>query len=283
LTVDEAVLGQPAPPLRPFVEFYSGYRQAGVEAAVHRGLPSPYLTVIFTLYEPLVVTQHPDPRQPAEAYLSLAGGLHTSPALITHDGWQSGIQLAVSPLGARALLGVPAGELAIIDVDGSDVLGSLAREVCERIRAAVSWPDRFAVLDEVLCARLAAAKRTVRPEITCSWQRLLETGGALPVSALADETGWSDRYLRSAFAAEVGLTPKAAARVIRFHQARRLLQQRAVAGRPLDIAGVAARGGYYDQAHLDLEFRALAGVSPSRWVVEEFRNFQALERAGQPG
>src|SRR5258708_21886733 len=42
--VNEAVAGQPAEPLRPFIAYYSGCRQAGIEPAEHRGLPSPYLT-----------------------------------------------------------------------------------------------------------------------------------------------------------------------------------------------------------------------------------------------
>ena len=106
----------PAEPLRPFVAHYTGYRQRGVPRARHRGLPSPFLTLIFTLDEPLVLLAHPDPRQRPGAYGTLLGGLHSAPALITHDGAQSGIQLALRPLGARALLSLPAGELADLDV-----------------------------------------------------------------------------------------------------------------------------------------------------------------------
>ena len=117
-TVSESVRAAPAAPLRGLVSWYSGYRQEGVAPARHRGLPSPYLTVIITLDDPLTVARHPDPAAAPGDYLTLAGGLHTTPALIIHPGRQSGIQLALSPLGARALLGRPAGELAGIDVDG---------------------------------------------------------------------------------------------------------------------------------------------------------------------
>ena len=45
----------------------------------------------------------------------------------------------------------------------------------------------------------------------------------------------------------------------RFDRARRILQQQA-AGAPATLADVAADCGYYDQAHLAREFRALAGL-----------------------
>jgi AraC-like DNA-binding protein len=277
--VIEAAAARPAEALRPFIAHYHGYKQAGVPPARHAGLPSPYLTVIFSLHEPLTIAAHPDPGQPGGDYVTLAGGLHSAPALITHDGYQSGIQLALSPLGARAFFGFPAGELASIDVEAGEVCGPLAAEIGERIRAATSWPDRFAVLDEVMSRQLVAYQGDGKPEVSAevgfAWQRLLGTGGTISVSALAGETGWSGRHLRTRFAAEIGLTPKAAARVVRFDRARRLLQRRAESGGRLDLAALAAHCGYYDQAHLDLEFRALAGAPPTTWLAREFRNLQA--------
>ncbi|MCU1659702.1 MAG: Transcriptional regulator, AraC family [Pseudonocardiales bacterium] len=274
--VNETARARPASPLAPFVDAYLGYRQRGVPPALHRGLPSPYLTVIFTLDEPLEIAQHVDPRQTPGTFDALVGGLHTTPALIKHDGAQSGIQLRLSPLGARALLGVPAGELASLDVHGSDLLGPLAGMVHERLRGAVSWPDRFAVLDEMLAPHLQSTA-PVPDEVTYAWQRLTRSGGNVPVAQLAGETGWSSRHLANQMRAECGLTPKAAARVIRFHRARAMLQ----AGR--SGAGVAAACGYYDQPHLVNEFRALAGCTPSRWLADEFANLQASRDLVQAG
>ena len=46
-------------------------------------------------------------------------------------------------------------------------------------------------------------------------------------------------------------------------------------GAAATFATLAAECGYYDQAHLAREFRALAGCPPSQWLAEEFRNVQA--------
>jgi AraC-like DNA-binding protein len=272
--VDEHCRRAPAGPLRRYVAWYTGYRQRGVAPATHRGLPSPFLTLIFTLDEPLTMLAHPDPGQPPGEFGTLLGGLHSSPALIVHQGAQSGIQVALRPLGARALLGLPAGELADIDVPAEAVLGGVCAELRARVARATCWRERFGVLDEILL-RLINTEKAVAPEVSWAWQRLLRSGGAMRVSALAAETGWSGRHLTGRFRTEIGLSPKAAARVIRFSRARRLLA--AQLGQPTGntLADLAVTCGYFDQAHLAREFRALAGCPPSQWLAEEFRNVQA--------
>jgi AraC-like DNA-binding protein len=277
--INEYAGRRPAAGLRPYVAAYTGYRQAGIEPARHRGLPSPWLTMIVTLDEPLLIARHPDPRQPPSSHDFLLGGLHTAPALVTHDGWQSGIQLALTPLGARALLGMPAAELASIDVEAADVLGRLAGEVRERVIAAPGWAGRFAVLEEFLAGRVRAAQAPgrpePRPEVSYAWSRLRQSGGAVSVTELAAETGWSARHLAERFRAETGLSPKAGARVVRFDQARRRLQRRQARDGRVALAGLAAECGYYDQAHMAREFRDLAGCPPSVLLAEELRNVQA--------
>jgi AraC-like DNA-binding protein len=280
-TLRESVRGVPASPVRSVVSGYHGYLDRGVPPALHRGLPSPYLTVIFTLHEPLQVAQHVDQRRPPGEYDSLVGGLHTSPALVTHDGAQSGIQLRLSPLGARALLGMPAGELAGVDVAGSAVLGRAAYRIGEVLRDAATWPERFAALDRQLLAQGAQAGEAARqpaPEVVEAWRCLLRTGGTVPISRLAAHVGWSDRQLARRFRTEIGLTPKAAARVIRFDRARRLLQRGATGS----LAQLAADCGYYDQPHLVREFNAFAGCPPTQWYAEEFGNIQAVPQSDEP-
>jgi len=285
--MDEYVRAAPAPHLRRYVAHYSGYRQRDVPSAQHLGLPSPYLTLIFTLDEPLTIASHPDPRQPPADYDALVGGLHTTPALITHDGAQSGLQLAVSPLGARALLGHPAGELSGIDVPGSAVLGGVVDEMRMRLQAASSWRARFDVVDQVLL-RLVDSNRDlaldIAPEVVRAWSRVTGSGGAVSVSALAADTGWSRRHLSERFRSETGLTPKLAARVTRFDRARRLLTSRLsdTSHPPLRLADLAARCGYADQSHLARDFRDLAGRSPRQWVADEFPNVQADGHARAP-
>ncbi len=264
MVVDESAWARPSAVLRPFVAHYSGWRQHGVPPTTHRGVPSPYLTLVLTLDDPLVVHSHPDARQTPGRYDALVGGLHLAPALVAHGGRQSGVQVAVHPLGCRTLFGLPAGELAGLDLDLADLLGGhRVDELRTRMLAATTWPARFVALDAALLS-LARHDAQVHPDVTHAFRRLLATGGRLPVRGLAGEVGWSSRHLTDRFRAETGLGLKEAARVVRFDRARRRLTPGTA------LARLAAETGYYDQAHLAREFRSLAGCSPSRWLAEEF-------------
>jgi len=273
--VSDGRAGVPGPALRGHVA-YHGYDMRGGAPGVHRGLPSPYLTFIVTFGEPLVMRT---PDGGLARRRTAIGGLHTTPETIVHDGRQSGVHVVLDPLAARALLGRPASDLAGITVDGDDVLGAVVRELEERVEAADGWESRFAALDDVLQRALRggtspAARRPIAPEVRRAWRRLVGTAGTVPVRALADEVGWSERHLGQRFRAEIGVAPKVAGRMARFDRARHRLAARAVAGGPLGLADIAADGGYADQAHLTREFGALAGCSPTRWLAEEIGNLQ---------
>lgn len=244
----------PAPALRPYVAAYTGYRTTGEPPEVHRGLPSPWVTVILTLEDPLHL--------PEQSFDALVGGLHKTPVLIHHDGRQSGIQLALKPLGCRALLGVPGGELSRAHLHLEDVAGARVRWLREQLLAAPSWVDRFGVLDRVLPTWLIPA--STQAPLQHAVQAL---GRGASVARTAHETGWSARRLQQLMVAETGLSPKACARVARFDRTRRLLPF------ARSISALACDLGYADQSHLTREFTAHAGLAPTAWLrAEGFRN-----------
>ncbi|MCF6743385.1 AraC family transcriptional regulator [Blastococcus sp. KM273128] len=265
----ESVVHRPHPALRPHVAAALGYRHEGFPPGEHLGLPSPWLTVVLTLDEPLEMAAHPDPAQSPGRFDALVGGLHTRPARIVHPGRQAGIQLSLTPLGARALLGLPAGVLASVDVALADLLGPPAEELLARLRAADGWPARFAALDRALLRRLRGTDG-VPAEVAEAWRLTTAGGGRLRVAEVAARVGWSTRYLERRFRAETGLNPKEAARVVRFDRARRALAGRVARGLPPDLAALAVAAGFSDQAHLTREWTAFAGLAPTRWLAAEF-------------
>ncbi|CAM5518912.1 AraC family transcriptional regulator [Streptomyces californicus] len=137
-----------------------------------------------------------------------------------------------------------------------DVWGRDAERTEDRLRAAATWDERFAIAADALGRRLDA-RRSPDPEVVAAWELILAGRGRVGVDSLADEVGWSRKRLWSRFRSQLGLAPKHAARLVRFDHAARLL----AAGHP--AARVAASTGYADQPHLHREVRAFTGMTPT--------------------
>ncbi|MEU8439277.1 helix-turn-helix domain-containing protein [Streptomyces microflavus] len=256
---------RPAPALRRYVRSYVGFDLRGFPAGVHCGPPGRALTAVISLSGPLGVGAGVDDGSPVTRFDSVAGGLMRRSVAIHHDGRQHGVQVSLTPLGARAVYGVPAGELAHRLVPLDELLGALGVELVDRLRAATTWAARFAVLDELLLRAVGRGDGDrlypVRPEVAQAWRRLVVARGRVQVGAVATELGWSRRYLTERFRGEVGLSPKTFARVLRFEHAHDL----ATAHDPLPWADVATVSGYADQAHLVRDWREFTGRSPTVW------------------
>lgn len=258
---------RPAPALAPFLDRYVGYRLEGFAPGLHRGLPSRHLTFIVSIGPPIDVVAQTDPAQAPSRYRSVISGLQAAPALIAHDGSSEGVALELTPIGCRALFGMPGSELWNTSLELDDLAGPVGAELWERLQLAPTWADRFAACEHVL-GRLLTGD-SVEPALARSWQLLAASAGTRPVSEIAATIGWTRQHSARRFAGEFGLSPKLAARVVRFDRARRVLQVPF-----LSIAQVALACGYYDQAHLTRDFTELAGVPPARLLADDLPSVQ---------
>lgn len=252
-----------------------GYETVAAAPRDHRGLPSPFLTFIVTLDAPVVIAEGGGER----GLDVVVAGLSTEVEMVRMPERQCGLQAAVHPLAARRLFGMPAGELARLSLEGEDVLGRTAPRLRERLAEATGWDERFAIFaGEMELGRVDAPPpgtlRGPRAEVVEAWSILTATRGRIRIGELAERVFLSRRRLSTLFLAEFGITPKEAARTMRFTHAVSRIGQ-GVRGGALDLARIAADCGFADQSHLDREFGSFAGVPPTGWIAEEFPNIQA--------
>jgi len=262
----------PTPALRPFIARYAGFRANGLPPGTHAGLPSRHVDLIISLGQPIHVIRMPNESLSPDAFTALVGGMKDAPAIVRHDGDLDGLHLFLTPLGARAILGVPSVELASRVVHLSDLWGSAAGNLMERLMSAVTWQQRFAILDEEFMRRLIPI--AMPREIAWAWGRLAQAAGRVSIQGLARDLGWSRRHFSERFRTVLGVTPKTAARIFRFERACWLMK----AERP-SLAEAACACGYHDQAHMTLEWNALAGCTPKSWILRELPFLQDYELA----
>lgn len=141
-----------------------GYRALNVPEGVHRGMPSSMLTFIVSLDDGVEAGDTPSTLAVARPTPLLLGGLHVQASHVRQRRGQAGVQLAVHPLAARALFGVPSAKLPVAEYDAAAVLDRGALELHERVTEAHGWPDVFALVARYLvAARRHREGATVRP------------------------------------------------------------------------------------------------------------------------
>jgi AraC-like DNA-binding protein len=243
--------------LAPYVGLLSAHRTDPDAPELHRGLPSTTLTLVLSIGRPLDVGWA-DGSARKERW-STVSGLHAGPAAIHQSGVQQGVQLGLTTAGARALLGVPAAELAHELLELEDVAPALV-DLPERLHDA-GLDDAVRVVTEALTEALARhGEAAPRAEVGRALTGL--TRGER-VADVAGEVGYSRRRLSTLVREETGLAPKEYQRVARFQASRAMVGRR-------PLAEVAAVCGYADQGHLARDWSELAGCPPSTWLREEF-------------
>jgi AraC-like DNA-binding protein len=244
----ETVRREPAPQLEGHVSSYYAFREAGPAPIRRREGPGVDVVVVLAFEDGWTIDDDP--------HTSFVAGLYERQVLTENGGSADGMQINLAPLAAHRLFRVPMRTLAHRTVSLEEVLGSGADLLVERL-AELDDAARFDLLDSFLSARLADAG-PLDAGVAWAVGRLEATEGRIPVAALAEELGWSRRRLVARFQEQVGLPPKAVARLLRFEHAREL------GGRPdrPSWTDIAFECGYYDQSHLINEFRALTGRTP---------------------
>jgi AraC-like DNA-binding protein len=253
----ELAHGDPDPRLAAHVGRYCGYVERLDTPLRRRELPFAGVVLVVS-FGPTIEIRGAG--GPAQVHSSFVAGLDDGPTFTEHGGAQHGVQIDLTPLGAYQVLGVPMSDLARRTVALDDLLGGAASELAERLHDAPGWGERFTLLDSALAAR-AAERRPASPDVAWSWRRLHETGGRLPIRELTEELGCSHRHLSARFREQVGMSPKAIARVLRFERAVDRLRRGSGS-----LGEIARDCGYFDQAHMNRDVRRLAGTTPSALV-----------------
>jgi AraC-like DNA-binding protein len=262
----------PDPRLAPHVHGYYGYEEQTGHPMRRREVPRPHVVLIVDLGPTL---RFLDPVSEAVTAMHDGGfiaGLHGTYVLTETSGRQSGLQVNFTPLGARHFFGQALASLVDRVVRLDDVLGPEAALWVERIAATASWPSRFAIIEALLVERMVSAAPPPG-RLVHGYRRLVASRGRVAMQSLAAELDCSRQHLVTLFRDELGLGPKLIGRMLRFNHATSLLE----AGGDPDLAAVALAAGYYDQSHMNRDFRAFAGAPPGDFLRRRLANEGGLQ------
>ena len=237
------------------------YFKGPTSSARKRILPNGTVEMLVNFGEPYRTITGAGPELLKTAWLA---GLQSGPMVSAQPPRQDVMGVRLCPAGAYALMEGPMREISELVVDLEDLVGQAAGELAERCYDAASVEERLRRAADWVTERVTKA-RGVDPAIAWAAGRIEQSGGAVSIAELRRRTGLSKTRLAEAFREQIGLAPKLYSRVVRFRRATAMLQKGA---QPLIEVALAA--GYYDQPHMNAEFRELSGLSPREFLIARY-------------
>jgi AraC-like DNA-binding protein len=168
-----------------------------------------------------------------------------------------GLSVEFTPGGAAAFFGLPLGEATGQLIGLAGLWGRDGAVLRDRLLEVADPRRQAAVLEDVLVRHLTEPP-AYGPAVG---HAAAELARGRRVGDVGGELGLSPRTFTRRFRDHTGLTPKRFARIQRLQRLLATVEP----GRPVDWAGLAARHGFCDQAHLIDDFRDLTGVTPGAY------------------
>ncbi|NCJ08638.1 helix-turn-helix domain-containing protein [Synechococcales cyanobacterium C] len=269
----EHAIGVPSLALRGWVNTYIGHRENFRQPVCRLEVPRPWVVLVLGFGADIGVA--PVESQPHfRRYQALVFGLNEKPLLHEVKGLRSCLEITMPPWTAYQLFDGALPELAQETVALDAIWGAEADQINVQLSELSSWTERFALVDQILIKKLTTSTSRIRSEVQWAWHQLVAQGGCIAIRHLAQQIGWSHRHFAQCFREQIGITPKIAARQIRFAHAHQMLSR----GEEGSLAAIAAECGYSDQSHLTREFHLFSGCSPVTYQQAHFP-----ELPGTPG
>jgi AraC-like DNA-binding protein len=248
--------------LRPYVWAYgmtTGQVDAGPLIIPMPARPKQLVTFFFAdRYQIL----RPESRQSdASPRVTVVGPQSQFRAGLSVFGRIDNFTIHFQPSGFNRLFGIPMTELTDAAHDAYGVIGTAVSTLEHELGDACGFAERIRLIEKRLM-RLVDGHG--RPDaVAVAANRLFARHGTQCVSAMAADSGLSTRQFERRFLAQVGVSPKLYARIIRFNAAvdDKLRSPSSAWSR------VANDRDYYDQMHLVHDCRAFTGESPSRFLA----------------
>jgi AraC-like DNA-binding protein len=154
-------------------------------------------------------------------------------------------------------------ELVEQTVPLQELLGP-TNQILEELSLAQSFSERIQVMRSF--TRESVIDSDYVPDLVeFAEQKLCIARGAVSIETMGDYTCYSNRYCRERFKDACGISQKSYANIMRFQNAVRMLTS-SDSGRKPVLADIIVENGYFDQSHLNREFRRFVSSTPRRFL-----------------
>ncbi len=180
---------------------------------------------------------------------------------LEYKGQVDMIVVVFRPAGVRAFFDLPLGLVRGRRLTAGDLEDNELAALENSLTSTEDDQMCILLIEQFLFRRLMRMAEHNLKRIETAIQ--LINSGEANVGALADAACLSNKQFDRVFSDYVGAHPKEFSRTIRFQRALHKLET----GPGIGWAALAADCGYFDQAHMIRDFRALSGYTPGEYIA----------------
>ncbi len=234
----------PSPALAPFIAYYwrVSWNLEGRLPHVQETLPHPNIYLVF------------------EKNRLLLSGVSTSKFTRILEGQDFAFGVKFKPGGLRPFLDSPVASLTDRIVAASDVFGDEGNELENTLNSCRGEDEMVYAMESFFFRRLPGPDQNAELVDRLVGQILCQPQ-IRSVDDLSYQTGLGKRSLQRLFREYAGISPKWVIRRYRLHDLVEALED----GGQINWSDLALKLGYFDQAHLINDFRAITGYSPAEY------------------
>lgn len=160
------------------------------------------------------------------------------------------------------LLKIPADEFYNQNVPFRFVIPDLVDRLEDTLFEAQSFEQKVALTEEFLSRLLRSDTDTYElKRVSNSVQIIKGAKGAIQVNALSDAACLSRKQYERVFSSYIGTSPKQFLKTVRFQASLHLKRRNP----SMSLTDLAYSCGYYDQAHMINDYKALSGITPGEY------------------
>ena len=252
----------PRYPLNQFVDhfiYYEGYNPAHT---IDRFLPDGNTEIIFDFHDgPQYIYDNETLKEIQACHHVWASGVRTGYISIPSGKQAAMFVISFKKGMAYPFFPVPMNEMSDRVVDADLLWGRNFAHLREHMLEINEVALKFVAAENFLLKHFQN-RFTLNPAVEFAVAEIIQSPDQLNLGRVSQKVGYSQKHFISMFKQQVGTTPKAYLKIIRFQKAVAEIEER----RDVNWTNISQDCGFYDQAHFIHDFKFFSGFTPGEYV-----------------
>lgn len=258
-------------PLSQFIDYFIYHEGFTPEHSIDRFLPDGNTEIIIDFDDvPKYIYDNETLKEIQACHHVWASGVRTEFISIPSGKHSAMLVISFKKGMAYPFFPIPMNEISDCVLDADLLWGNKFSHLRERLREIKDLVKRFEAVETFLLKNFHSSLH-LNPCVDYALAEIIRQPDHINLRRMSEKIGYSQKHFIGMFKRQVGITPKAYLRIIRFQKAINEIEH----SKAVDWTGISLDCGFFDQAHFINDFKSFSGFTPEEYLrlKNEFLNY----------